>query len=563
MSSGTLRVAVYARVSTQEQAVEGTSLDHQSDQLALYCRSQGWEIVQRYVDAGYTGKDENRPGLKHLLADAKLGLFNKVVVYKMDRLARNLRLLLEIEEKLGQHGTSFHSASEVFDTSTANGRHFLQMLGMVSEWEREAIIERTKAGRLQRYTQGCWGPGHPPYGYTYNRETKKLVINEPEARIVRRIFEEYAAGKSMWGIANILNDKGIPSRRKDGKGWRNTSVRDVLFNPAYKGAQVVNVHQERKGRPMDLPARAIVIPIPAIVSDSLWYIAQERRRTNKHLQPSKTGHWLLQGLITCGLCGRGFRAEPSHRRRRYACRGRLKYTHIDGSPRCTSHRLDADWLEEQVWQRVKAIIDDPNRLESLLAETVESLKNREADMSARTRPINARLAEIAEQKARLADDWVQLDMGTDRYRECRRDLDQEEARLKSMRSDIDPSQLEELERTRAILRFWEGQLRALAWDTEEEEEGRKSRVVDQPHRTALTIVGLDSRDITKTMGFPATRRELLDLLQVRLVVFEDRVELKALFAIDPIGCQSLHPGCRSGHCPQSPQREAFAGLETP
>ncbi len=178
MIDKSVRVVIYARVSTQEQAVEGTSLEYQSDQLESYCQSQGWKVIQEYVDAGFTGKDGDRPKLKHLLADAKLGLFNKVIVYKMDRLARNLRLLLDIEDKLKENGISFHSVKEVFDTSTASGRHFLQMLGMISEWEREAIIERTKAGRLQRYKQGCWGPGNPPYGYKYDRETKKLIVDK-------------------------------------------------------------------------------------------------------------------------------------------------------------------------------------------------------------------------------------------------------------------------------------------------------------------------------------------------------------------------------------------------
>ena len=551
MTDKIIKVAVYARVSTQEQAVEGTSLEYQSGQLEHYCGSMNWVIRQSYVDPGYTGKDGDRPGLKRLLADAKLGLFEKVVVYKLDRLARKLRLLLEIEEKLKDYGVALHSVRENIDTSTAMGRTVFQVLGLTAEWEREAIVERTQGGRLQRYMQGCWGPGNPPFGYSYDRETKKLVINEVEARIVRRIFEEYASGKSMVRIANMLNGERIPPRRKDGKGWRNTSIRDILLNPTYKGTQIVNIYQQHKGRPKEIPDNAIKIKVPAIVSEALWNTAQERRKNNKHLQPPRNGQWLLQGLITCGLCGYGFRAEVTHNRRRYGCRGRLKYTHIDGSPRCTSPRLDAEWLEEQVWQRIEAIIDDPNRLESLLEKTIDSLKNREADLSARIKPIDVRLAKIAVQKARLADDWVQLNMNADKYQELKRNLEQEDARLRSVRTEIDPTQLDELDHTRATLHFWEGQLQALAWDTEEEEEGRKTRIVDGPHRTALRVVGFEDKQITRAMNFPATRRELLDLLQVRCVVFDDRVEVRAVFPIEPIDCQLLHSGCRLDCCQQS------------
>lgn len=543
MADKVVRVAVYARVSTQEQAVEGTSLEYQSEQLERYCQSQDWAIAGKYIDPGYTGKDDDRLGLKRLLVDAKLGLFEKVVVFKLDRLARKLRLLLEIEEKLKEQGISLHSVKETLDTSTPIGRTVFQMLGLVSEWERETIIERTKAGRLQRYKEGCWGPGKPLYGYSYNRQTKKLIINEAKARIIQRIFEEYAAGKSMVRIANMLNSEGIPPRGRNGKGWRNGSIRDVLFNPAYKGAQVVNIYQKYARVPIEIPEDAITILVPRIVSDALWNIAQERRKNNKHLQPPRNGHWLLQGLVTCGLCGYGFRTEITHGRRCYGCRGRLKYTHIDGSPRCTSPRHDAEQLEGEVWQRIEAIINDPNKLESLLKETVDNLRNREADLSARIKPVDERLAQINEQKARLADEWVQLNMDAGKYREFRRDLEQEETRLRSVRSEIDPAQLEELEHTRSMLQFWNSQLQALAWNTENE-DGSMVRVVEKPHKTALSVVSFEDKDVTKIMHFPATRRELLDILQVRVVVFMDRVEVKALFPIEPIDCQLLQPASR-------------------
>ncbi len=543
INNGAIRVATYARVSTQEQAVEGTSLEHQSDQLASYCESRGYQVVQKYVDPGYTGKDANRPGLKRLLGDASLGLFSKVVVYRMDRLARNLRLLLEIEDKLKESGVSFHSVSEMFDTSTASGRHFLQMLGMVGEWERETIIERTKAGRLQRYKEGRWGPGNPPFGYDYDRETKKLVINEAEARIIQRIFEEYATGKSMVRIANTLNDEKIPPRGRNGKGWRNTSIRDVLFNPVYKGTQVVNIYQNCTRIPKEIPESAIQIKVPNIVDDTLWRIAQEHRKNNKHLQPPRSGHWLLQGLITCGLCGYGFRTEYTHGRRCYGCRGRLKYTHIDGSPRCTSPRLDAEWLEQQVWSRIEAIIDDPNKLECLLKDTIESLRSREADLSARIQPIEQRLGVMAEQKARLADDWVKMNMDAQKYSEHKSNLDQEEVRLRSIRSEIDPTQLLELEHTRSMLQFWQGQLQSMIWNTEKE-DGGMDRVVDKPHETVLKMVGIEDDSLTKALFFPARKRQLLDKLQVRAVVFMDRVEVKALFPVEPIDCQLFGAGSR-------------------
>jgi site-specific DNA recombinase len=415
------------------------------------------------------------------------------------------------------------------------------MLGMIGEWERETIIERTKAGRLQRYKEGRWGPGNPPYGYDYDRKnTKKLVINEAEASIIRRIFQEYSTGKSMTYIANMLNGDLIPPRGKRGKGWRNGSIRDVVFNPAYKGTQVVNVYQQYSRLPKEIPDSAIYIEVPAIVEETLWNIAQERRKSNKHLKPPREGHWLLQGLITCGLCGYTFRTEMPHGKRGYGCRGRLKYTHIDGSPRCTSPRLDAEWLEQQVWSRIEAIINDPNRLESLLRETIESLRNKEIELGARIQPIEQRLAQIAQQKARLADEWVQTNMDTQKYSELKLSLDQEEVRLRSVKSEIDPAQLEELEHTRSMLQFWQRQIQSMAWNTENE-DGSMVRVVDKPHETVLKIVGIEDDDVSKALFFPATKKKMLDKFQVRVVVFIDRVEVKAIFPIEPIDCQDIRP----------------------
>ena len=167
----TTRIATYARVSSQEQALEGTSMEFQDSQMTAYCQLQGWAVINSYTDPGYSGKDGNRPGLQQLLSDAKIGLFDAVLVYKLDRLARNLRLLLDIEQQLRACGVSLVSVKESVDTSTGTGKIVFQMFGMIAEWERDAIIERTKSGRLQRYKDGCFAGGTIPFGYIHNKET--------------------------------------------------------------------------------------------------------------------------------------------------------------------------------------------------------------------------------------------------------------------------------------------------------------------------------------------------------------------------------------------------------
>jgi site-specific DNA recombinase len=527
------RVVTYARVSTTEQALEGTSLDFQASQLTGYCQLQTWTVVNSYVDGGYSGKNADRPGLQRLLTDAKLGLFDKMVVFKLDRLARNLSLLLEIEKTLKEHGITLISMKESVDTSTPTGKMAFSLFGVVSEWARANIIERTRNGRLQRYKEGCWGGGKSPYGYTYDKATRKLVINEGEARVVRRMYNEYAAGKSLFAISQGLNQDHIPPRAKRSQGLWQTAVRQVLLNPVYRGTEVVNRHAHISLiNSMDL-SNAIIMSVPALVSEQEWQIAQNRMQANKHVKPNKQGTHLLQGMITCAICGYHFASKRHY----YTCRGRMKYVHPDGLSRCKAPYIRADWLENELWQRIEEIMNDPDKLLLVIKESIENLRRAEADLSERIRPIDERLAEIAAQKGRLADDWITRNLNAERFKELKESLEGEEARMKSLRAAVDPAQISELENTRKMLNYWEDQIKYMVeWNTENE-DGTMFKQVYEPHEKAIELIGLDDPDRSKAEGFPTSKRQLLDKLQVRLSVFEDRVEVKSLFLVEPIGIQ--------------------------
>ncbi len=538
--SGLIKVATYARVSTQEQADNGTSLESQSQQLEAFCKAQGWEIFNHYVDPGYSGKDDKRPGLENLRRDAKSGYFQKIVVYKLDRLARNLRILLGIEAELKEHDVSLSSVREMIDTSTSIGRTVFQVLGLAAEWEREAIIERTKTGRLQRLKEGHWAVGPAPYGYDYNRETKQLVINESEAKVIRMIYDLYASGKSLGSIADQLNKELVRPRSKTGKGWHSTGIRQVLINPAYKGEAVVNRHCHICDiNKVDL-SKAIRLAVPLIVSKDKWDIAQSRLANNKHIRATEDGLFTLQGIIKCGLCGCSYRADKWRGYRYYACRGQLKQFHLDGSPRCKNKNIRAEYLEQAVWKRVVDIINDPNKLEPLLVDAINKLKERESGLEASVLPVEKRLKEIAEMKSRLADKWILDNMDTAKYKLAQQNLEKEEARLIAIRRESDPEQLAELESTRGLLKFWQNQINSMAWNLEDgavEDKRVMVRTVDEPHTTILKLLGIGDTSLSDVMQFPTTQRELFDKLQLRLVVFGDRIEVKAVFPLPDISFQ--------------------------
>ncbi len=254
-----------------------------------------------------------------------------------------------------------------------------------------------------------------------------------------------------------------------------------------------------------------------------WRLAQEHLDGNKHVKPREDGVFILQGLIKCGTCHHSYRTERIYGHRYYECRGRLKVSHLDGSDRCPSHGIQADWLENEVWKKIEAILNDPNKLEQVLLYTINNLRSREAELSAKKKPIDDRLTEIEAQKRKLADDWVIRNMDKAKFTELRHQLEKEETRLRSLVAEFDPAQIEELERTRGILKFWEGRLKSMAWNLEDEQEGQMVRTVDGPHKIALQVVGLEDREATRLLGFPASRRDLLDRLQLKLVAYPERV----------------------------------------
>ena len=269
----------------------------QEGQLIAYCQMRGWTIINSYVDPGFTGKNGDRPGLKQLKADAKIGLFDKVLVCKLDRLARNLSLLMSIESELKEFRVTLNSIKESVDTSNGTGKMVFQLFGMIAEWERDAnILERMKSGKIQRYKNGCWAGGKPTYGYSYDKTSRKLVINEDQAKIIRFIFNGYNSSKSLTAMNKILDTERIPTIRGKERGWIDAGIRFILINPIYKGTLIVNrnCHITNINK-VDL-SKAIIIKVPAIVSESVWNMAQSRLRTNKKLRPPQQKYVVAAGI---------------------------------------------------------------------------------------------------------------------------------------------------------------------------------------------------------------------------------------------------------------------------
>ena len=227
-----MRVAIYLRVSTTEQAEEGYSIAAQRDRLKAYIVSQGWELSEIYEDAGFSGGNLNRPAFLKLREDLRKKNFDLILVYKLDRLSRNMRDLSNLVHEMDESGVYFKSATEPFDTTTPAGKLIFNMLGSVAEFERGMIAERVKMGMLQKAKEGngILGFNHP-YGYRY--EEGGLQVEDREAMVVKRIYDEYLKGHSLQDIATGMNMKDI--KTKNLKAWTRQTVLNVLTNPLYAG----------------------------------------------------------------------------------------------------------------------------------------------------------------------------------------------------------------------------------------------------------------------------------------------------------------------------------------
>lgn len=405
-------VALYCRVSTDEQAREGVSLDEQQERLKAYCRAMGWnEDVVLFIDDGYSAKSTERPQLTKLLSEIKEGNVSKIMVTKLDRVSRRLLDLLMLIDLFMEYNVAFISISESFDTNTPSGRLTLQVLGAVAEFERERIRERVFENMHHAAHQGKWLTQSP---YGYRLEEKELVIFPPEAEIVKRVYQLYVEqGFGYYAIAKIFNEEGIPSRYQ--KEWSIRSVKLMLSNPVYKGTLVWNrMDSSKKKRTLKEEEDWIVVEdcLPVIIEKELWNKAQAVMEKPSVAPRAKTSPHLLGGLLKCGNCGSGmsigWSGSARNRYRVYRCSANKN------KGTCTSKQYKADevesWFKEGLHRLCQTL---PTMVVPFYLEQVVSRETNQAEQKLRTaknrykRKVEAytagliELTELQEEKQRL------------------------------------------------------------------------------------------------------------------------------------------------------------------
>jgi site-specific DNA recombinase len=217
--SKTPKVAIYSRVSTEEQAREGLSVDAQIEKCEAYCKARGWEIYRIYKDAGFSAGSLDRPSMELMLRDANEAKFDIILVYKIDRFSRKLRDLILVLESLKEKNINFTSVTEQIDTTSAMGEAFFQIIGVFAQLERGMVKERVELAFDRKIGMGE-SLSRAPFGYLY--QNKKLVPDPENSHKVEEIFKMWAAGINYREICAKYN-------------LSNSNIYALIKNPVYTG----------------------------------------------------------------------------------------------------------------------------------------------------------------------------------------------------------------------------------------------------------------------------------------------------------------------------------------
>jgi site-specific DNA recombinase len=407
--SATPRLVLYARVSTEDQA-ERQTVQAQLDFLRNWAALYQFPIVGEYVDDGVSGTiplaDREYGG--RLLAELPRLRPTKLVVYRLDRLGRSARVLLDADTVLERAGVTIQSATEPFETSSPIGRFVFQLLGSIAELEKSTITERMALGRDRVARTGRWTGGPIPFGYDLDPEGRlipsgRLVAStgQTEAEIARSVFERIAAGSSTVVEARRLNALVVPTARRYGSGktvtvgatWLPSRINAMIRNSLYAGTHVF----KSKGGPISRE-------VPALVSRELWERARSQLTRNRALSTRNARRsYLLRGLITCDNCGAHYAGTP-HRSGSggkrldyyYRCGSQLGVVHPDPSRRCRSKLLSAPWIEDLVWSHCRDFIANPG---DALEEAQHLLEARLAQATTHEPQRRAILAQVSQKDA--------------------------------------------------------------------------------------------------------------------------------------------------------------------
>jgi len=460
---GKARAVLYARVSSDTQQKEAT-IESQLYELRRQIAAAGYALVKEYIDDGVTGVLLERPALEELRQDAKADVFDRIYFHAADRIAREAAHQTIIIGELVRRGKQITIGGKDYE-GTPEGKLTLNLLGLFSEYERAKIIERTTRGRLHKLRMGEMSSnGHRIYGYHYVKKTPTapatLAINEEQAAIVRQIFEMFASGDyGIITIARFLEERRIPTRMGRPQ-WDRGQIKFILKNETYTGTRHFNritavTGANRKGKKVVRGkwvfrdrTEWIAVKVPVIVSRELFDSVQERLALHDKRYCKPATHYLLSGLVECGICGSRCSSTSGHHKvvrpsgkisvyyqAQYRCNHRARENAHDRTQieHCSNSSIATHILEGQVWEMIQDTMLDPAKLRVCIKD------NAAPDDQGIAREL-ARVAQqikfIDDERRRIIGLYAHEQMGGEEYIAANRALDKDVERLTRRKAEL-------------------------------------------------------------------------------------------------------------------------------
>ncbi len=451
--------AIYARVSSDRQK-ENHTIASQLAALTEYAEAHRYRVPVewRFQDEGYSGATLLRPGLEAVRDLAAAGHLEAVLVYSPDRLSRKYAYQVLLAEELSRCGVELVFVKAPSGT-TPEDQLLLQFQGMIAEYERAQIAERSRRGKRHRAREGSINVlSGAPYGYRYVRKSDAAAayyeVMESEAAVVRRVYEVYTQqGLSINAIARLLNEEQVPTRTGTTR-WERSTVWGMLRNPAYRGRACYGKTEHRPRQRITRPLRKrqglasrdsanherprqdwIEISVPALISEETFAMAQEQLEQNKRHSPRRTIEpTLLQGMLVCERCGYAlYRTSTQTSARKlyyYRCLGSDAYRHLRGAV-CDNPPVRQDHLDAVVWKELLRLLEDPGVIQEELNRRLEAA--RKAD------PLKQREELLRREHARLEKSMDRL---LNAYQEGLISLEQLRRRMPELRKQQQAIQAE-------------------------------------------------------------------------------------------------------------------------
>ncbi|HET9116031.1 MAG TPA: recombinase family protein [Gaiellaceae bacterium] len=455
--------AIYARVSTDNQRAQGT-IGSQVDELRELAAARGLAVGSELVfcDEGISGATLVRPALERLRDGAAEGSFEVVLCHSPDRLSRRYAYQVLLLEEFARAGVEIVFALEGERAETPEGELLRQMQGMIAEYERAQIAERTRRGRLHRARSGSAAVlGRAPYGFRYVRRSEHadayFEIDEVKASVVREVFRRYAhGGQTLAAIADWLNETETPTTTP-GKTWHPSTVRGMLVNPAYRGeaafgktrvtgarGKATRQARQRGARQSLTPQRTsapeddwTMIAVPAIIDVDTFALARARLEQGvRFAQRNARKPSLLRGLLVCRECGYAWhRVQKGKQSKRafYQCGSRCLRT---AERRCNSTPVRAEELDQLVWGEITRLLCEPDLVHAEIDRRLRSM--RETDPAARRgETLTAELIRAERAISRLVDAYQDEQITLDELRTRMPELRRREQALRAERDAIE------------------------------------------------------------------------------------------------------------------------------